>query len=533
MSSMAATWRLAQRALGIATLYGCTGWLGAHLDAEAGAASVVWLPAGVAHVALLHRFRLDSILGIFLGALVLDGLTMASPWAAGLIAFGSTLGAACGAYAVRRVGLRASLARLNDVLVLAALGGLGTGVINATMGVLGLWIGGMALHWPRVWSVWALGDAMGILIVAPVVLVWADRSRRRQLSWQRALEIAGLGSLLILANIRVFTLPAPNPIAPSAIYVFFPLLMWAATRFGQRGAATALFMVSVWAMAGTAVEMGPFLGGDRAHRLIALQLFLAIIVVTVLVLGAVIEERREAIRLRDDFLFVASHELKTPLTALRLAMDNLTRALQRQAEAAPTPWERKLQACHLQLDRLGILVEELLDASRMSGRKLLLRREPADLSQITQAVIERLHAQAERAHCLIHAELGSTAWGQWDIGRVDQVVTNVLSNAIKYGAGKPIGVQVEADGQFARLSVRDSGIGVASYDIARIFERFERAVSHEYYGGLGLGLHVARQVVHAHGGRIRVESAPGQGATFIVELPRDGSPYRDAPHPPI
>ena len=116
------------------------------------------------------------------------------------------------------------------------------------------------------------------------------------------------------------------------------------------------------------------------------------------------------------------------------------------------------------------------------------------------------------------------AVGRWDRARLDDVLANLLSNAVKYGQGKPIEVSVEAGERSARLTVRDHGIGLAPEDQARVFERFERAVSGHEYGGLGLGLYIVRELVQAHGGTVRVESAPGAGAAFIVELPYAGPP---------
>ncbi|WP_232293259.1 sensor histidine kinase [Stigmatella aurantiaca] len=110
--------------------------------------------------------------------------------------------------------------------------------------------------------------------------------------------------------------------------------------------------------------------------------------------------------------------------------------------------------------------------------------------------------------------------GRWDRLRVEQVVTNLLTNALKYGAGRPVAVRVEGAGERARLTVKDQGIGIAEEDLARIFERFERAVSDRHYGGLGLGLYITRQIVEAFGGTVGVTSRPGMGSTFTLELPR-------------
>ena len=134
-------------------------------------------------------------------------------------------------------------------------------------------------------------------------------------------------------------------------------------------------------------------------------------------------------------------------------------------------------------------------------------------------VVALLAADARRAGCEVHVDGDGGVGGHWDRARLDQVVTNLLSNAIKYGAGAPVRITISKNAVTARLVVRDHGIGVAAAERGRIFERFERAVSAKHYGGLGLGLYIVRRIVDAHGGTVTVESTPGAGAQFTVELP--------------
>jgi signal transduction histidine kinase len=138
-------------------------------------------------------------------------------------------------------------------------------------------------------------------------------------------------------------------------------------------------------------------------------------------------------------------------------------------------------------------------------------------------VAHRFEAQAGQARAPIHLVAHAPIVGCWDRLRLEQVVTNLLSNALKYGAGKPVHLEASATGTHARLIVRDQGIGIAPEALPRLFGRFERAVSQRHYGGLGLGLYISRQVIEALGGTIRVESQMGQGATFTVELPLEAT----------
>ncbi|WP_437522063.1 AAA family ATPase [Sorangium sp. So ce726] len=232
-------------------------------------------------------------------------------------------------------------------------------------------------------------------------------------------------------------------------------------------------------------------------------------------------EAQEAIERRDEFLLVASHELKTPLTSLKMQAHLLARLLPRfqRAEVAPERIDAAIQVLDRQIARLAHLVNELLDVTRLNAGRLTLARAPLDLAALTREVVERMHQQITDARCRTQLELEGPVIGDWDASRMEQVLINLLSNALKYGAGAPIHVVVRGLADRALLVVRDHGIGIAEADQARIFERFERAVSVRNFGGLGLGLYIVRWIVTSHGGTIRVESTPGAGATFIVELP--------------
>ncbi|HEX8538104.1 MAG TPA: ATP-binding protein [Cystobacter sp.] len=227
------------------------------------------------------------------------------------------------------------------------------------------------------------------------------------------------------------------------------------------------------------------------------------------------QELLEALRLRDDFLSVAGHELRTPLTILQLHVHSLLgMAKERRDELL----KEKLEKARRQTDRLTALTDELLDVARLSTGQLTIRQEECDLSALVRDVLDRCTEAVVRSECQLQVDVDAHVRGFWDCSRLEQVVTNLLSNALKYGAGKPVEVRVTADKGRARLIVRDNGIGIPLKDQVRIFGRFERAVSSRNYSGLGLGLWICRQVVEAHGGVIRVESEPGNGATFIVEL---------------
>jgi signal transduction histidine kinase len=207
---------------------------------------------------------------------------------------------------------------------------------------------------------------------------------------------------------------------------------------------------------------------------------------------------------------VAAHELRTPLTTLRLQAQQFAR------NGSASAGSRSLLRS---VDRLCRLVDQLLDVSRITAGRVELQLEWGDLRPLVQEAASRLSDEAEGNGCKVSVSAPAPVIAEFDPLRIEQVVANLVTNAIKYGRGKPIELSVsQADGK-ARLRVRDHGIGVPSGEEGRIFDRFTRAVSLREYGGLGLGLFISRQIVEAHGGVIRVESEPGEGASFEVEIP--------------
>jgi PAS domain S-box-containing protein len=226
---------------------------------------------------------------------------------------------------------------------------------------------------------------------------------------------------------------------------------------------------------------------------------------------------RKAAKLREDFLSMAAHEFRTPLTALRLQLDLLRRSLQRPGGGAERV-EHRLSVVQVQADRLKALVGTLLDVSRMEAGRFVLEPSPFDLADLAREVAERLRPEAEASGIELRLHAAPVP-GSWDQVRLDQVLTNLLGNAIKYSDRRPVEVEVGRGGEEAVIIVRDRGIGVAPELFPHLFERFERGENARQYNGLGLGLWIARLLVEAHGGRISAESALGQGSTFTVRLP--------------
>lgn len=238
------------------------------------------------------------------------------------------------------------------------------------------------------------------------------------------------------------------------------------------------------------------------------------------------QEAQAAVRLRDDFLSVASHELRTPLTPLQLQLAALRREGQRllRSPDASGALEKRLVLLQRQSERLARLVNELLDISRLSAGRLRLELEPTDLGETVREVVAHFNELGELERFGSRVELEETPGvvGRWDPARLEQIISNLLTNALKYGEQRPIRMVVRREEGHAILQVEDHGIGISSEDQERIFGRFERAVSGRHIGGLGLGLFIVRQVAEALGGGIDVKSTPGVGSTFTLRLPLAG-----------
>jgi len=222
---------------------------------------------------------------------------------------------------------------------------------------------------------------------------------------------------------------------------------------------------------------------------------------------------KQAIRTRDEFLSVASHELRTPLTSLTLSLESI-----RRSGGSGPRFERALGIASQGSERLQRLIEELLDISRFDSGQIALERSEVELEGLARNVVARFEPDIVRAGSPVVIQ-GGPLVGRWDRSRIDQVVANILGNALKFGPGMPVEITIAREDDRALLSVQDHGIGIDPANQQRIFERFQRAVSERHYGGLGLGLYICHRIVTAHGGSIRVESSPGAGARFTIELP--------------
>lgn len=506
--------RLVRLAL-LAAAYLVLAKLGLRVATVGRSVTLVWPPTGLALAALL----LDSRRlwpAIAAGAFVVNATTPGvSVFTAAVIALGNTLEAVVGATLVRRRPFRPQLDETRHVLRFALWGAGVATTVSATLGALALLgqglIGAGALL--TTWRVWWVGDAMGALVVAPALMCWGSRPAdlERRSAWE------GLGLAAVLATASLGLLTAPHATHP---YLVFPPLIWAALRFGPRGATAATLAVSILTVAYTITGRGAFVVSSMGEDLLGLEAFLAAVALTSLVLGATTAERVQAIRAREHFISIASHELRAPLAPIRLQVQRLLRAFARNRGAIrPEDVIESLQIVDRQATRLSRLLENVLDTTRLKLGRLPLHPEDVDAAAVFDEVAATLREPLETAGCTLTVEKRGTPAGRWDRARLGQVLTNLLANAAKHGGRGPIEVSLDGDPTRTTIVVRDHGPGIAPEERERIFGRFEHAGTGASDAGLGLGLYVAREIVEAHGGRLTVDSAPGGGAAFEIDLP--------------
>ena len=230
---------------------------------------------------------------------------------------------------------------------------------------------------------------------------------------------------------------------------------------------------------------------------------------------------KENVRIRDEFISIASHELRTPISTLKLQTQIIERDL-KKSDQRRLSLESALEFIglfHRQINRLTELVEAMLDVSRISSGKLNLEVQEFDFAKLIREIVATLQLHAENARALFQLNLPDSMLVVADQARIEQVVENILTNALKYGSGKVVQIRLHQQGSDTLFEVEDHGIGIAAEHIERIFDRFERAISPRNISGLGLGLYIARQIMEAHNGSISVKSELGHGSTFTVRVP--------------
>ncbi len=228
-------------------------------------------------------------------------------------------------------------------------------------------------------------------------------------------------------------------------------------------------------------------------------------------------ELERAVTMRDDFMSMVSHELRNPLNSVYLQTQLRKKLLAAGTPSDPATMQRIVERDERQIRSMIRLLDDMLDVSRLRTGRLAMVSAPFDLAELARRAVESIRDQATGVEISLAAPTHLPVVG--DEFRIEQVVTNLLTNAVRYGQGKPIEVSVAMQDGMASVAVRDHGMGIAPEDQERVFEQFERTAGANAVPGLGLGLFIARQIVEAHAGRIELRSTPGEGAEFTVRLP--------------
>jgi signal transduction histidine kinase len=522
-----------------------------------------WPPTGIAVAALL-LFGYRVWPAVFLGAFVVNATTDEPLFTAAGIAVGNTLGPLFTVFLLREFArFDNHFARARDALGLCLCGAIGM-TLTASNGVANLALAGIVAwsEYASVWWVWWVGDTMGVLVVAPLIIAWAARSRM-DYDLKKVAELAALlMGLLGLGLIALTGTLLDGSVLSSYNYALLPSIIWAfviwgALRFSQRETTLIIALIVGLAVWGAIHDRGPFTTGNLDERLILLELYMAAVVLTGLALGTVTAERRRAqaalqeanylLELRvekttqseselrnetrelaasnaalEEFAYVASHDLQEPLRKVNAFADLLIEEVGDGLNETGKDYIRRMQEA---ARRMSTMIHDLLQLSRASASSEQYRN--VAILDIATSALQDVEASLNEAG----AQVVLRAPGVVCVSPagVRQVFVNLVGNAVKFRRkDTPLRIEIVAGpaaNGMVEVAVSDNGIGFDQQYAERIFKPFERLHTREAYEGTGIGLAVCRKIVERHRGRIDCEGKPGEGATFRLRLPaaREGA----------
>jgi len=519
--------------------YIATGRLGLSLYAVEGFATLVWPPTGIALAALL-LYGLRFWPAIAAGAFITNLSIGATPAVAAGIALGNTLEAVIGVYVLRHyTDFDTALMRLRDSVHFIIVAGSFAPIISATIGVTSLLLGGVisASQFSLTWLAWWVGDMLGALVVGPLLLVWVRPVVLP--SVRRIIEIISAGILLLIFNILIFFKPFVWLASFPFLYPLIIPLAWITLRYGIRGITLATFVTSLIAVWATAIGHGAFISSPVQEELLYLQVFIGTIAPMFLVFGSIIEERLHIsstlqtqvqklqaalnkIQFEDEakkeFLALLAHELRNPLAPVVSGLE-----LIRLDKSISTTTKRVIKSMRDQTKTMVRLVDDLLDISRISQKKLQLRKKPVELNGIIRQSIKSVEPRFKNNNQHFSLKIPEkSVWFDADPVRLEQVIVNILENASKYTPpGGTISLEAKTQADEIILTIKDTGIGIPPEMLERIFEPFLQVERVRKQGaGIGIGLSLTRYLVHMHEGTIEARSkGAGHGSEFIVRIP--------------
>ena len=520
--------RDAGRFLGLASLYVIFARLGLSLGAIAGFATLVWPPSGISIAALL-LLGTRAWPGVFVGAVVANLLAGASVPVALGIGFGNTLEALVCAYIATRItNFSTTLENVRSVTMLI-LGALAGATVSASVGVACLHAGGV-IAGPQLreaWRAWWVGDLLGALVVAPVILVWSKPNCLRA----RRLEAVAIAAAVVLVSGATFFGDLPIAAWLSTPFhqadLLLAVLVWAALRGGRRGTASAAFLISVTAVTATVLGHGPFVQDALSRDLLSLQTFIAVAAVTFLLFGATIDERwraqedaEAANRVKSEFLAIMSHELRTPLNAIagysQLLEDGVYGRLNEKQRNG-------VKRIHRNEQRLLLLVDEVLGFVSAEKGETSVQPEAIRVSDAFDAVQPLIASQLEQHHCVVQRSVIRPGLSvRADAKSLQQILMRLMSNASKFSKdGGTVTLGAEPKNDMVRIWVHDAGAGISQQELDKVFEPFFQAdhSTTRRVSGIGLGLTIARDLARRMDGEVMLSSEPGHGTTASILLP--------------
>ena len=520
--------RDAGRFLGLASLYVIFARLGLSLGAVAGFATLVWPPSGISIAALL-LLGTRAWPGVFVGAVVANLLAGASVPVALGIGVGNTLEALVCAYIATRVTNFSTTLENTRSVMLLILGALVGATVSASVGVACLHAGGAIAgpQWREAWRAWWVGDVLGALVVAPVILVWSKPNGLRP----RRLEAIAIAAAVVLVSAATFfgdlSIAAWLSTPFHQADLLLAVLVWAALRGGRHGTASAAFLISVTAVAATVLGHGPFARDALSQDLLSLQTFIAVAAVTFLLFGATIDERwraqedaEAANRVKSEFLAIMSHELRTPLNAIAGYSQLLEDGVYGRLNEKQTNGVKRI---HRNEQRLLLLVDEVLGFVSAEKGETSVQREAIRVSDAFDAVQPLIASQLEQHHCVVQRSVIRPGLSvQADAKSLQQILMRLMSNASKFSKdGGTVTLGAERENNMVRIWIHDAGAGISQQELDKVFEPFfqaERSTTRRV-SGIGLGLTIARDLARRMDGEVMLSSEPGHGTTASVLLP--------------
>ena len=510
-------------------------WLAARLSLNLalvhGQVTPVWPPTGIALVAFLLIGR-GAWAAIALAAFAVNLPISPSPIAAAAIAAGNTVAPLVAVKLLRRVGFRRELDRLRDAIALILIGALGGMAFSATIGssVLVLFGSVPRANFWSTWAVWWTGDAMGVLLVAPLLLSLLVPTLPSATGGgkYRGAELAGLLAATGIVTYVVFQNRA------GLEYLVLPIIMVTAWRFRLRGAAPAALIASGVAIWSAIDGTGPFSGETLFEKMVTLQVFNVGVALTSFLIASFVEtrERKEEMsrlytaaqagsEAKTRFLHMAAHELRTPITVLTGYLSMLTDGT---LGAVPNGWKMSLEILTAKARELNSIVADLLEASRIAANALPRSHDQLDL----RAVVQHACARGQPRARLLCGEITTSlpdapVLMEADGKQLGRILDNLINNGLSYTMRPPrVTISVSSEGAHAVVRVADNGAGIPASDRERVFERFQRTNDPAFrdVSGTGLGLFISRQLAEGHGGSLAIESStPDDGTVFTLTIP--------------